>query len=81
MIQGELEQDIHVDMYLWAYGYYKAISPDDVTTRQMSDDYWNQYINSCAMSTPETGLEMPHEEDLSYTYNPNADEYNSSYGW
>jgi hypothetical protein len=43
--------------------------------------FWKKYFASCEMRTPETGLEMPHEEDLTYTYHPNADEYNSRYGW
>lgn len=62
MIQGQLEQDVHADIYYWAYGYYRTISPEDLTTREMCDDYWLAYIESCEMITPETGLEMPHEE-------------------
>ena len=52
-----------------------------VNHEDMVNSFWNEYFQSCTMSTPETGLEMPHEEDLSYTYHPNADEYNSRYGW
>lgn len=51
------------------------------TNEDMVNSFWNEYFQSCTMGTPETGLEMPHEEDLSYTYHPNADEYNSRYGW
>ena len=50
-------------------------------SKEMVNSFWNEYFESCEMSTPETGLEMPHEEDLTYSYHPNADEYNSRYGW
>lgn len=25
--------------------------------------FWDEYFQSCTMSTPETGLEMPHENE------------------
>ena len=41
----------------------KFTSIEDITTKEMVNTYWEEYFNSCEMKTPETGLEMPHEED------------------
>lgn len=76
----EMEFDFMGKIGAWAMSRFKGI--EDITHEQMVNMFWNEeYFNKCSMSTPETGLEMPHEEDLSYTYYPNADEYNSRYGW
>ena len=63
--------------------FYYAVAKNQYfpTYEEKVNSFWNEYFQTCTMSTPETGLEMPHEEDLSYTYYPNADEYNSCYGW
>ena len=63
--------------------FYYAVSKIQhfPTYEEKVNSFWNEYFQTCAMSTPETGLEMPHEEDLSYTYYPNADEYNTCHGW
>ena len=75
----EMEFDFMGRIGAWAMDHFKGI--EDISTEKMVDIYWEQYFYNCAMRTPETGLEMPHEEDFSYTYHPNSDEYNSSVGW
>lgn len=34
-----------------------------VNHEDMVNSFWNEYFQSCTMSTPETGLEMPHENE------------------
>lgn len=75
----EMEQDYAGQIIDWVMLRFKGI--EDISHEDMVINFWNKYFQSCTMCTPETGLEMPHEEDLSYTYYPNADEYNSRYGW
>tara|TARA_R110002153_G_scaffold38920_1_gene112562 strand:- start:516 stop:716 length:201 start_codon:yes stop_codon:yes gene_type:complete len=43
--------------------------------------FWNEYFKGCTMSTPTTGLEMPHEENITYSHNSDDDEYHFGYGW
>jgi hypothetical protein len=74
-----LEDQVEEDINKWFLA-----SPEDQlynSDKKLTLAYWNSYISSCEMSIPETGLEMPHEEDFTYSYHPNADEYNSRYGW
>ena len=73
----EMEQDYAGQIMDYAFSKIQSF----LNNEDMVNSFWNEYFQTCTMSTPETGLEMPHEEDLSYTYHPNADEYNSRYGW
>jgi hypothetical protein len=75
----DMEQDYAGQIVDWMMFRFKGI--EDISHEDMVNNFWNEYFQSCTMGTPETGLEMPHEEDLSYTYHPNVDEYNSCYGW
>lgn len=52
------ETDVFEDITIWAYDTYKSVSPDDVSTTVLVDDYWVDYIASCAMSQPKDGMEL-----------------------
>ena len=82
----EFEQSVHDDSQLWGMGLkegktLEALRETKFDFETVYKAYWKSYINSCTMCFGNNGMEMPHEEDLSYTYYPNADEYNSRYGW
>jgi hypothetical protein len=53
----------------------------DISVEDRCQSYWDVYIDTCTMKKAHNGMEMPHEENLTYSYHPNADEYNISYGW
>lgn len=76
----EMEMQVAGEIMAWAMTRFKGI--EDITHKQMVNMFWNEeYFATCEMRNTETGLEMPHEEDFSYTYYPNVDEYNTCRGW
>ena len=75
----EMEQDYAGQIVAYAMDNFKGI--EELGHAEMVNSFWNKYFESCEMSTPETGLEMPHEEDLTYSYHPNIDDYNACHGW
>jgi hypothetical protein len=75
----KMEQHYVGEIVAYAMDNFKGI--EDLSHEEMVNSFWNEYFESCEMCDPETGLEMPHEEDFTYSYHPNADEYNSRYGW
>ena len=77
-VDGELEQLVSQDIKKW---YLTTAVERIETNKQLYNTYWNKYFESCEMDSRETGLEMPHEENTTYSYHPNADEYNSRSGW
>ena len=60
-IMSDFEMEVAGEIMKFAFGKFTSI--EDITTEKMVNTYWEEYFNSCEMKTPETGLEMPHEED------------------
>ena len=55
----EMEQDYAGQIVDYAFSKIQHFS----TNEDMVNSFWNEYFQSCTMSTPETGLEMPHENE------------------
>ena len=74
----EMEFDFMGRIGAWAMSRFKGI--EDITHEQMVNMFWNEeYFNKCCMSTPETGLEMPHENEYFSDINVWASGFNGSY--
>ena len=58
----EMEQDYAGQFVEWSMSRFKGI--EDITHEQMINMFWNEeYFDKCEMRYPETGLEMPHENE------------------
>lgn len=69
-IMFDFEMEVAGEFMKFAFGMPdKYTSIEYITTKEMVNMYWEEYFNSCKMKTPETGLEMPHEEDYYSGYN------------
>ena len=56
----EMEMNIAGDIMFWSFSRFKGI--ENVSYEEMVNTFWKEeYFDTCAMNTPETGLEMPHE--------------------
>ena len=64
-IMSDFEMEVAGEIMKFAFGKFTSI--EDITTEKMVNTYWDEYFNSCEMKNPETGLEMPHEEDTYYS--------------
>jgi hypothetical protein len=55
---SEFEEDLFTVINLWAYDFYRDVSPDDVPTKKLVADFWDNYINTCQMSESKDGMEL-----------------------
>ena len=54
----DFDEDLMTVITLWAYGFYRDVSTDDVPTSKMVADYWDNYIGTCRMSELKDGMEL-----------------------